>query len=332
MTKTGRLIQTMTIVAALAWIACIGAAHAARLTRTFGQGRIGAPNSIAVDPITKSVYIADRSKQQVLIFDRNGRYVRKFGGLGRGPGRFLSPGAVAVDAKGQVYVTDTGSYEKKIPRRDSEYVEGPHRIERFGRQGGYLGQRIFPPYTLVRGVSASVAGGVFAVMSYDGSAYFARFDSHLRSLPAPRIRWSSEDLKAVRNAQGYWFTALWDMKRNRLAAAQTPSETVLNREIVHMSPEGKIVKHTILHVEGFIVAIAADAKGRIYIAERVREIYEAGPRPERRGRNCVLIYDQSLRLIGSFPTNAPTALAVDAAGNAFVAGEDAVHVFHAANR
>ncbi|MEO7716073.1 MAG: 6-bladed beta-propeller [Capsulimonas sp.] len=331
MMKTGRLTRTVTTVAALAWIACMGAAHAARMTRTFGQGRIGAANSIAVDPITKSVYVADRSKQQVLIFDRNGRYVRKFGGLGRGPGRFLSPGDVAVDAKGQVYVTDTGSYEKKIPRRDSEYVEGPHRIERFDRRGRYLGQRIFPPYTLVRGVSASVAGGVFAVMSYDGSAYFARFDSHLRSLPAPRVRWSSEDVKAIQNSQGYWFTALWNMKLNRLAAAQTPSGSVLNVEIVHMSVQGKIVKHTILHVEGSIVAIAADAKGHIYIAERVQEIYEVGPRPERRGRNGVLIYDQSLRQIGSFSTNAPTALAVDA-GNTYIAGEDAVHVFHAANR
>ena len=335
MTKPRRWIRFLTAgggTVGIVGLSCVGATHAAPPTRTFGRGQIARAAGVAVDPATKQVYVADWDKQRILIFDRSGRPAGAFGRLGQGPGQFLSPQFVAVDSTGHVYVTDAGLYEKKVAGHDSDYLQRPCRIERFDRWGHYLGQYTFPENSRVHSIVAprSGHGGVLAAVEISGDVHLERFDTNLRSLPVPSVAWSHEGAAAAENARGYWITASWDMKHNRLAAGDMPSGSVTETEIVHLDRRGKVLNHAVLHLEGLAAGVAADSDGRVYVAERVREVNEVGPGVERHGRHRVLVYNSQLKRLLSFTTSLPAGIAVDA-GTVYVAGDRGVQVFHAAN-
>ncbi len=53
-----------------------------------------------------NIYITDSSNHRIQKFDQNGNFILKWGSLGSGSGRFISPSDVAVDSMGYVYVAD----------------------------------------------------------------------------------------------------------------------------------------------------------------------------------------------------------------------------------
>lgn len=72
-------------------------------------GRIGMkdfkPVSVAVHQ--NELYTADFVSQQIIVFDRTtGREIRRIGEKGSGPGQFVRPLGLDVDAQGNVYVAD----------------------------------------------------------------------------------------------------------------------------------------------------------------------------------------------------------------------------------
>jgi hypothetical protein len=54
----------------------------------------------------ENLYVLDRGNARVLVFDRNGRFVRQVGKRGGGPGEFTSPGRLAITADGSLVVAD----------------------------------------------------------------------------------------------------------------------------------------------------------------------------------------------------------------------------------
>ena len=52
------------------------------------------------------LYVTSPEESHVLAYDLAGRFLGQFGGPGAGPGQFLKPVAIAVDAAGRLYVTD----------------------------------------------------------------------------------------------------------------------------------------------------------------------------------------------------------------------------------
>src|ERR1700741_835610 len=52
------------------------------------------------------VYVADDLKHEVAVFDSTGRFLRRTGRRGRGPGEFETPWNIAVDARDSVFVWD----------------------------------------------------------------------------------------------------------------------------------------------------------------------------------------------------------------------------------
>lgn len=83
--------------------------------RGSADGEFTEPWGIAVDG-SGNVYVADTWNHRVQKFDSNLRYIAKWGSFasvpGGGPanaGSFYGPRAIAVDATGSVYVTDTGN-------------------------------------------------------------------------------------------------------------------------------------------------------------------------------------------------------------------------------
>ena len=82
---------------------------------------------VAVDPRTSDVYVADSgslgdSNDRIQKFDRNGHFILKWGSSGSSNGQFNNPNDVAVDSKGDVYVSDLND----------------HRIQKFKSNGVFI--------------------------------------------------------------------------------------------------------------------------------------------------------------------------------------------------
>jgi DNA-binding beta-propeller fold protein YncE/DNA-directed RNA polymerase subunit RPC12/RpoP len=54
-----------------------------------------------------NVYALDSFSDLVFIFDRNGKYINRFGGKGDQPGQLSSPRALSADGQGHIYVGDS---------------------------------------------------------------------------------------------------------------------------------------------------------------------------------------------------------------------------------
>jgi hypothetical protein len=74
-----------------------------------GDGRVAQPRAVAVDP-AGAIYILDSAPdaQQVVKFDRDGRFIQRWGGPGAPDdlGRFVGAWALAVNPAGEVLVLD----------------------------------------------------------------------------------------------------------------------------------------------------------------------------------------------------------------------------------
>jgi DNA-binding beta-propeller fold protein YncE len=63
------------------------------------------PNGIAISK-SSNIYITDQGNNRVLVFDKNGDFLLKFGKKGNGKGEFESPMGIAISPDNQVFVTD----------------------------------------------------------------------------------------------------------------------------------------------------------------------------------------------------------------------------------
>jgi len=84
---------------------------------TFGVGDLSFPQGIAVGSSGK-IYVADTSNNCVQVFDSSGNVSSPLGICslipGSGNGEFSSPGGVAVDGVGKIYVADTNNNRVQV--------------------------------------------------------------------------------------------------------------------------------------------------------------------------------------------------------------------------
>lgn len=73
--------------------------------------RIGKPVGLSVGP-DGNVYVPDTHYHRVVVYSPTGEEIRKFGGRGSGPGRFIWPTDVAFDVAGDVYVSEYGDNDR----------------------------------------------------------------------------------------------------------------------------------------------------------------------------------------------------------------------------
>jgi DNA-binding beta-propeller fold protein YncE len=110
------------------------------------------PDGIAIDVRNGHIYVIDGGSARIHTLDREGRWLRSWGGRGWGLGTFASPAAVAVDGQGRVYVADRG--EHRIQTFDSD----GHFLTEWGGLGTGMGEFIAP-----RGVAVDRNGRVYVV-------------------------------------------------------------------------------------------------------------------------------------------------------------------------
>ena len=82
----------------------------------------GKPTGLCVDKQNR-IWVADTHYHRVVVFDRDGRELLRFGEQGEGPGQFTFPTNVAIDRDGNAYVGEYG---------------GNDRISKFSSEGKYL--------------------------------------------------------------------------------------------------------------------------------------------------------------------------------------------------
>jgi DNA-binding beta-propeller fold protein YncE len=82
------------------------------------------PSDVAFDT-AGNIFVADghggNTNARIAKFDKDGRFVKTWGSRGKEPGQFDTPHAIAVDAKGNVYVADRGNSRIQIFDNDGNF-------------------------------------------------------------------------------------------------------------------------------------------------------------------------------------------------------------------
>jgi len=104
-------------------------------------------------PFGEMLYVVDNSNRVIKVFDKtSGEMVKTFGDTGETENRLERPTNLAIDSKGDLYVTDFGRF--KIMRYDRD----GHFRSFLGKLGDNLGNFVRP-----RGLSIDREGHIFAV-------------------------------------------------------------------------------------------------------------------------------------------------------------------------
>lgn len=69
----------------------------------FGTERISRPDAVALDE-DGNMYVTDTDNHRIVVFDRNGRFLAKFGKAGKAQGELWFPNGIAVAPGGNIYV------------------------------------------------------------------------------------------------------------------------------------------------------------------------------------------------------------------------------------
>lgn len=76
---------------------------------------------------------AQQDGDRLVRYSRDGRFVRDYGSLGRGPGQFMGPHALALDSKGRLFIADRSNNRIQILDADLAYLDS---WKHFGRPSG----------------------------------------------------------------------------------------------------------------------------------------------------------------------------------------------------
>lgn len=136
------------------------------------------PVEVKFNPQSQLMYVSDTENHQVHCFRNDGSLAYSWGGYGKGPGEFMYPGMIDMDAAGNIEVVDilNGRLQVFDPAGKS-----PRQIGRFGIKPGTLFR---PKGVLVDGKSRvyisdsytgviqvfDQSGGLVGILSEDGSS------------------------------------------------------------------------------------------------------------------------------------------------------------------
>jgi sugar lactone lactonase YvrE len=102
-----------------------------------GQYTFNEPNAVIVSP-AGDIFVADdhtpdAGNPRVVHFDKNGKFVKFWGGIGIGLGRFDVPHALALDSKGRLYIADRYNNRIQVFSQDGMLID---IWSQFGRPSG----------------------------------------------------------------------------------------------------------------------------------------------------------------------------------------------------
>lgn len=75
------------------------------------------------------LYVADKDTDTIKKYDLNGKLLIEIGKTGNAEGELLSPSALAVDQKGNVYVAEEGNYRISIFNKEGKFQRSIELVE-----------------------------------------------------------------------------------------------------------------------------------------------------------------------------------------------------------
>jgi len=76
---------------------------------------------------------AQQDGDRLVVFTRDGKFLRSYGKMGRGPGEFMGPHALATDSKGRIFVADRSNNRVQVFDKDMNYLDS---WKHYGRPSG----------------------------------------------------------------------------------------------------------------------------------------------------------------------------------------------------
>lgn len=99
--------------------------------RGTGDAEFNFPTNVAVDQRNGNIIVVDTQNFRVQIFDKDGKFISKFGNVGNKPGTFARPKGVGIDSEGNIYVADSAFNNIQI------FDETGSKLLMFFGSGGY---------------------------------------------------------------------------------------------------------------------------------------------------------------------------------------------------
>ena len=99
-------------------------------------------------------------------YGSTGAYIREFGELGSGNGQFWFPESIAIDSKGNLWVTDQSNHRVQEFNSEGKY------LRQFGKEGTGNGQ-----FSYLAGIATDAAGNVWVVDRVGESGRIEEFNS-----------------------------------------------------------------------------------------------------------------------------------------------------------
>jgi DNA-binding beta-propeller fold protein YncE len=125
-----------------------------RLVETIGAGSLERPCAVALDDVSGELWVVDSAQHACVVFDRQGREVRRVGRRGEGPGEFNFPAGITFDHRLGVIVADSMNF------RVQRLSPGGEAVAAFGQKGNGAGD-----FALPRDVAVDRASHIYVLDS-----------------------------------------------------------------------------------------------------------------------------------------------------------------------
>lgn len=114
-------------------------------------GEFMRPTGLAVNSLLARVYVVDTMAHQIRVYNsRSGKLLFDLGQRGEGPGEFNYPTNICLDAKGNIYVTDSMNFRVQIFDQDGGF------LSTFGTAGDGPGA-----FSKPRGIGVDSSGHIY---------------------------------------------------------------------------------------------------------------------------------------------------------------------------
>ena len=101
--------------------------------------------AVAVDK-DETIYVVDSKEARIKVFDREGRFLRAFGGKGQGPGEFVRPFGIFISPKDEILVDDSARRRITVFSREGNFLRNASALPvpnpsmvKMDSQGNFIG-------------------------------------------------------------------------------------------------------------------------------------------------------------------------------------------------